>query len=478
MQIIKIIIISFVTISSCLAQNYLDVLRYSNSNSESSARSLGMGNSSMTMGNDLSGVLFNPASLALAEFSQLSFGINFNTVDTKSRFFGNSSSVDKSKNNFGQIGFISPIPTKRGRLAFAVSYNRINDFSKTINFGGFNSSNTSMIKTLTNANDDLAYKLGLSFPVNENNVYKYDDTKINGNLYQQGNISESGYYDKASIAMAVEWSKNLFIGFNFNIFYGEYSQNRIYNEIDSKDFYGADLLLDDDDDRTRDFQLFEFNDKIVQDVSGYGFTVGFLYKLRNGIRFAGSIKSPDFINIEERYSVRGYSQFQDHEFETNWLYSDVEYDVRTPYEFSFGTSLTRKNLTFSANVTIINYRQMEFEDGFSSIDIDEKNAVIDDNFRTVANFNFGGEYSLRKIPLKLRGGFIYKRSPYKNDESKYDKKYITAGFGYDLTENLVLDVAYIYGWWEDIGDNYGTNVSRTFQKLKKSNLTANFTMRL
>ena len=437
-----------------------------------------MGNSMTAVGNDLSGTLFNPAALGLTKITQLNLGLNFSNFDTKTTFFNNINKSDKVKNSFSQIGIVAPLPTSRGSLVFAFSYNRIKDFNKKIEFDGFNSGSNSMVKTLAYANDDLAYDLGLSYKFMENNVYKYDDTKINGDLQQIGNISETGYFDKYTGAIAIEWGKNLFVGFTVNMFSGEYEQNRNYQEIDTKNVYPLGLLLDDEDDRTNDFRSFEMIDRIYQDVFGYSFTAGFLYKTRNGFNFAGSVKTPDFLEIKEQYKVRGYSSFADVDFETKWKEYNTEYDVKTPFEFTIGGSYSRNNLTISVNAQFINYRQMEFTKGFDSQDEKAKNDEIDKNFRTVTNFNLGLEYKVPKAPMKIRGGFIFKKSPYKDDDSKFDKKYLTAGIGYKLNRSLVLDVAYVYGWWENIGDNYGSNESRTFQDINKSNLVFNVIMRL
>lgn len=473
-----VILIVIVFVSSTFAQDYGDILRYSTNENGTNARSLGMGNSVAAFGGDLSGMIFNPATIALSKYSQFSFGVDLNNVETKGDFLGNTLIQDKSKNNFSSVGFISPIPTRRGSFVFGFSYNRVNDFTKSFRFNGFNSSDNSMVKTLAYANDKLAYNLGLSYEVFEDDNYKFDDTKINGNLQQVGNTNAEGFIDKFAGAFALEWGKNLFVGFTINLLSGEFKQTRVYNEIDSRDVYGSDMLLDDSDDRTKDFQSFKFTDQLYQEVFGYGFTGGFLYKFKNGFNLAGTIKSPDFIEIKEKYKVKGYSSFESTDFETDWFHNNLTYDVKTPLEYTLGGSFTRNHLSLSGSVTFINYKEMEFTNGFSQSVEDEKNIIIDENFRSVANFNIGLEYKIPKIPLKLRGGFIFKKSPYKNDESRYDKKHITAGIGYKIGRNLYMDVAYLYGWWEDLSDNYGVNESRTYQKLKKSNLVFNITMRL
>jgi hypothetical protein len=69
---------------------------------------------------------------------------------------------------------------------------------------------------------------------------------------------------------------------------------------------------------------------------------------------------------------------------------------------------------------------------------------------------------------------MYLPSPYNNDPSEYDKKYITAGLGLKFGEIFGVDLAYAYGWWKDFGDNYGVNVSRTYQDISVNNFILSF----
>jgi hypothetical protein len=68
----------------------------------------------------------------------------------------------------------------------------------------------------------------------------------------------------------------------------------------------------------------------------------------------------------------------------------------------------------------------------------------------------------------VRGGFFVQPSPYQDDPSEFNRKYVTAGLGFLTDETVGIDVAYAYGWWEDFGDNYGSDVSRTFQDVSTS----------
>ena len=49
--------------------------------------------------------------------------------------------------------------------------------------------------------------------------------------------------------------------------------------------------------------------------------------------------------------------------------------------------------------------------------------------------------------------------------------------GFLAAETLGIDIGYAHGWWTDFGDNYGDNVSRTFQEISLDNLVMTATYR-
>ncbi len=46
-----------------------------------------------------------------------------------------------------------------------------------------------------------------------------------------------------------------------------------------------------------------------------------------------------------------------------------------------------------------------------------------------------------------------------------------------IEDSFTIELAYTHGWWSDYGDNYGVNVSRTFQDIQVDNLFLNLTSR-
>ena len=127
-----------------------------------------------------------------------------------------------------------------------------------------------------------------------------------------------------------------------------------------------------------------------------------------------------------------------------------------------------KGLIVSAEGTLIDYTQAKFDNsgpGLSEAKIADLNKNIKDNLAAVLNYNVGIEYTLPKIGLRIRGGYFVQPSAYKDDPSGFDRKYVTGGIGFLTEETIGLDIAYAHGWWQDIGDNYSSYVSRTYQNV-------------
>ncbi|MCF8241874.1 MAG: outer membrane protein transport protein [Melioribacteraceae bacterium] len=474
---LKIVFVSMMIIglvSFVNAQNDNDVLRLSEPGIGSSARALGMGNAYVAVSDDYSGAAFNPAGLGLIRKMEMSGGLQYNSLGNESLFFGNTTDYSSSKTGLNQFGFVFPFPTFRGSLVFSLGYNKIKDFNYAQKFDGYNNNSNSMIQYLTGFNDDVPFLLGLSYPVYDNNTgdYLYDNTKINGQLNQSGTILKQGSLNSWSLAGAVEIAPELYVGATLNILSGDYSSNREYYEDDTKDVYPNSMLLDPAEPATAGFNTFYFNDFLEWELSGWDLKVGLLYQLRNNFRFGASIKFPSSITIDELYYVDGYSDFESSggfELDPQSISSEIEYKVKTPFEFTAGFSANFYSLIVSAQAQLIDYTQMEFTEGLTPTDVSQINKDIKDNYKAAGNYNLGLEYNIPFVNMRVRGGFMYMTSPYKDDPSQFDKKYLTAGIGFLAGRLLAVDIGYAHGWWETFSDNYGFALSRTTEKISLDN---------
>ncbi len=148
----------------------------------------------------------------------------------------------------------------------------------------------------------------------------------------------------------------------------------------------------------------------------------------------------------------------------------VEYDIKTPYIYSFGGAIKIPFGLVASDIKIINYADMEFTGGFDSGFRIERNKQIEDLFTTVVNLSIGAEFEIPQSPFRLRVGGMYLPSPYSGDPTDFDKKFITAGAGFTLGEPVSINIGYAYGWWKDFTDNYDSNVSRIQQEISNHQL--------
>ncbi len=478
MKILTIILVIFITFNYTFPQNYNDALLLSQPGLYSDARALGMGNAFISLSNDFAGVLFNPAGLGLMKRGEVSGGLGLNTFYNSTTFFGNTTNANQTSVDLNQFGVVYPVPTFRGSLVFAIGYNQTKDFNRVMDFYGFNSGNTSMIQNITgvyNSEEPLTNKLGLAYEIRTPppaNSYIKDTTRVNGMLNQSGTIDHDGGIGKWSFASSFEAAKGFFIGGTFNILTGSYQSNSDYYEDDTRNIYGINFPLDPTDASTRDFQSFYLNDIIDWNLSGWEAQLGILYNYLDKFRFGASIKFPSYYNIKENFLVNAESYFG-----TGTSYSlypaidsPVEYEIRTPYEYSFGASASVAMITLAADMKIMDYTQMEFTDGFSYDYIVQLQNQINDLMTTAIDYHIGTEIQIPNLPVFGRAGFMYFQSPFVGDPSEFNKKYVTAGAGAVVDNQFVIDFAYTYGWWQDYGDNYGSNVSRTYQDIHVDNM--------
>ncbi len=450
------------------AQNFNNALRLSEPGFNSSARALGMGNAYTSLSNDFSGTIFNPAGLGLVKKMEFTGGLNSYSLQNSTTFFNNKTDYTNSTTDLNQIGFVFPFPTYRGSLVLALGYNMLKDFNFALKFNALNDDNNSMIQYLSGYGD-ISWELFLT----DSTGY----TPINGGLNQRGDVLISGRIGSWSLSGAIEVSENVFFGGTVNILSGSYNSDRRYYETDIMDYYDSTILTDPAESETSDFQSFYLNDILDWDISGWDFKLGFLYDMPGFLTVGATVKFPSKFNVKETYNI-----YADAEFGSGTTFmldpqilNRLEYDIISPYEFTIGGSLDVADLLVSADVKYIDYTQMEFSSGLTPTERSQINRDIKDIFRNVINYNLGFEYELPVFNILLRGGFIFKKSPFKGDISQYDKKYFTGGVGFAASRTLRVDIAYVHGWWKNFGDNYDSGVSRTYQDLSSDNVVFSVT---
>lgn len=454
-----------------LAQGVSDALRLAYPGLGSNARALGMGNSYIALSDDASAMYYNPAGMGLLKRLEFSGGLDYSNFNNNTTFLGNTTSYSNSSTRLDRVSFAFPFPTMRGSLVFGMSFHTTKDLTGALKFNGFNNGSTSLIQDFLNT--DIPFDLYLTDTDN--------NTPINGKLNQSGTILSSGAINNWTFSGAAEIYKNLFVGANLNINNGKYTWNNEYYEDDTENNYQG--RTDPATAETEDFKTFFLNRILDWDISGWDAKVGILYQIKNNFRFGITIQFPKLFTIKEKFDVTGRSEFGTGSvyYLDESKYSDqVEYDITTPFELGAGLSYSLKGLVASVQVTLLDYKQIEFSgagQGLTSQYVESVNKDVKDQLRAVVNYNAGLEYTIPKVGLRLRAGYFAQPSAYQNDESIYDKKYITGGIGFLTDETIGIDLSYVHGWWNDFGDNYGSNVARTFQEITLDNVMMTLTYR-
>jgi long-subunit fatty acid transport protein len=476
MKIELILILAVILSTLTSAQNYSDALLLSEPGLYSGARALGMGNSYIALSDDYSAVFSNPAGLGLIKNFGLSAAVNSNSFNNSTSFLGNNSNTSRNNIYLSQFGFVFPVPTIQGSLVFSLGYNKLKDFNSIVEFDGFNNDNTSMIQYITGDVNDVApltYDVALSYEVRDPLTGNYirDETLIDGMLNQSGTIKTEGSIGAWSFAASTEVSKGFFVGGTFNLLSGKYKRDRDYYEDDTRDVYGNNLELFPGDSTTRDFQSFYLNDIIDWDLNGWDLLLGVLYRWEDSFKFGVTVKFPSHFTIKESYFVDLSSEFRSTIYELGEpIVDEIKYDINTPFEFSAGAAGSVENITISAGAKVIDYKQMEFTSGFDKNDRIEKNKDIEDLFRTAVTLNIGAEIQFPSLPFVARIGGIYMQSPYLDDPAEFDKKYLTAGLGFNFQNSFRIDIGYAFGWWKNFSDNYGSDVSRVQHDVNTNNI--------
>lgn len=469
--------------SVVFSQGLSDAIRVAQPGLGVGARALGMGNAFSSTSDDASAMYYNPAGLGLIRKLEFMGGIEYYKYNNDATFLGNTSKYSNNNTKLNQVAFAFPFPTVQGSLVFGLAYNSANNLTGALSFDGFNSGNTSMIQA--NEYTDYDFK-DYSIPYW---LYLSDDNgfvnNINGNLNQSGTILESGSINNWTLSGAVEVYPKLFLGASLNVISGEYNYSRDYYEDDTRGVY-ANTEIVTNDPATKNFKTFNLNSIIKWDIGGWDLKLGMLYQLKKYGRFGLTIQFPKTFSINEEFIVDAYSVFNT-SLGTVYLPDDikdnlsdkVEYDITTPFEISASGAVNYLGIIVSGEASLIDYSQIEFTNikGISEKSISRMNKDIKDNLRTVFNLNFGAEYTIPDAGIRLRAGYIIQPSPYKDDPSDFDRKYITGGIGLLIDQAASIDIAYAHGLWKNLGDNYGYKVSRTQQSLTADKLLLSFAYR-
>ena len=239
------------------AQNFEDIVRFSGTPNNGTARVSAMGGAFTALGGDISAITINPASVGVFRKSEVSFTPFVNIAKTKA----SGESPTKSSFQLGDLGLVislySPSFDWKG-VNFSFNYTNLNNFNrKTRQIVG--TSYTSFTDVLarqsgTLSSDELDGMLtGLAYDAYLiNPYYNEQDSTLAGyySIFGEGepvaqvkDISESGYQGEYTLSVGTNFKDKLYLGMSIGIQTLNYKKSSVYTEappeqsLSEVDFY-------------------------------------------------------------------------------------------------------------------------------------------------------------------------------------------------------------------------------------------------
>jgi long-subunit fatty acid transport protein len=454
------------------AQYPEDALRFGGYGTGVGARSLGMANAYTGIASDFAALYWNPAGLAQIRRSEFSFGVSHLNYQNTGTFLGSSQSYSNNATQLNTFGLVYPVEVQRGNLVFALGYSRHNSFTTGLSFSGFNNGSSIVQAWAPDGQPyppdiTIAEELGLASA--DTNTGRFV-SPINGMINQDGTVIEGGGIDNWSVGGAVDIARDLSAGVTLTFLSGRYDYDRKYQEVDVQNVYTSFPF---------DFDYLALDEFIRSDITGFGATLGIMYRLPERFRLGLTVRTPVSLRIKEEFGQTANSYFDNGDvLPADGPYETLgfgEYDVITPWAFGAGFSYIVGNLVLAGDAQATDWTQLEFDN--ANADLLALNTDIKELFRATLNWRAGAEYELPGSGVRVRGGFAYNTSPYERDQtSDFDQKYVTAGVGFSLAGYAMLDLAYAHGWWKTDRVNYD-NSSQVNEDVSTNNFIATFSYR-
>lgn len=483
------------TAAAAYAQNAYDAYLFSENNYEGTARSVAMGNAFTALGGDLGAVTINPASSAVAGYSQFSItpSLTFSTNTTHGvspwndgtlPYFEKQMKSSRSRFTIPNLGMTFNWDTGRKSglksMTFGFVLNRTGSWDEDVYASGTNNTTSFMGQMAVEATDMnysgmeldadnawdtmpwkavVGYKSGMisTFGGYDNqfvgaseliytNPDGSEDIAVGGNLNQSyGRRVTGGKYDYV-FNFGANISDFLYLGANLGVSTLDYSYGEYFKETAQDP---SDFAIEFDEGVVAYFEQMKYNYSYSASGSGVFAKIGFILTPGAGLRIGGAIQTPTLTNIEEEWQMSGSTDFSTANISKPAAspIGEGNYTLRTPMRANLGIAYTLGTLAvFSADYEMCNYGGMRF-DG-RNIDRDyfhEVNNDIRHRYGTGHSFRAGIEVKPTSS-VALRAGYNTTSSAEKLDY--YDNvlpatyiQNVSFGLGFNSKKSFYADIA-------------------------------------
>ena len=446
-----ILLLFFVT--SMNGQSLQDILRYSTSDLNGTARYTAMGGAFGALGGDFGALNNNPAAGSVFEHTQFSITTSSIRNQTNATYFESSYESKNRDSEFDQVGFAlvlkNTIESPWSKISFAFNYQKTANFNDAFEADGYNSTGVDQY-FLNNAQGFELSNFQIRSDENESDLYLYLGENV-GFDAQQGflgyqsfiidavvdestnrayisNVSSgsegylheyvtqrSGGIKKYTFNFSGEYLNKYNVGININ------SHKLEYREVN--DFYEGNYA----DSST--LNAFRFNNELLSFGEGVSFQVGAIAKLNKQIRFGLSYESPTWFSItEETTEFVASNDGSNITIEPDVINIYPEYRFKTPskYSGSFAYIFGQKGL-ISVDYTQVNYDKAQFNEPNDG-SLNNQNDAIKNNVNAAGILRVGGEYRFGNY--SIRAGYIKQGASLKNFDNSSSTGSIGGGINF------------------------------------------------
>ena len=370
------------------------------------ARTMGMGGAFLAVADDFTTLYWNPAGLAQIRkfefFGDLSHSAH--GIDTKFTR-GRVTEANKSKTRPNSIGLVYPLYAARGGFAFALGYNRPQNF-------------------------DLETTIkGLEPPSNfDSSGFDVDET-----------TSNSGGIGIWSFGAGVFISKNILLGGSIDFWHGS-----SLNELNS--------MTEDINRINADVESFTYHDTVDREYSGLGGRIGVLAFAGENVTLGATVTLPVTLEVNEVWEELEIVRFDDGDESEKGNYGSILFDIKRPFEFGGGVAikLLEKRLTLAGDVQFTDWTQTEYS-------VPPVADIPQDNFSryydSTIQIRLGAEYRIPVIETSVRVGYFRDPIPFQDRDIDDDRDFLTIGLGRIFDQIIKIDIAYMRGSWAQSSDS-------------------------
>lgn len=460
-------------------QNSVDVLRYSQSFYNGSARFNAMGGSFGALGGDFSAIGINPASIGIYRTSEFVFtpSLYFSKTNTTT----NEWSGIGNKNNFNinNVGLVATTRINREKgwrgFQFGIGLNRTNNFNREVSIQNHNSQGSLITDYQTQAyglypsqlnafTTDLAWKTYLfedTIRVN-NGVLAYTSPLANGGTRQEERIRQWGSVNELLFAFGGSYEDKFYLGGAIGFPFIRYFEQVRHSEYDDLDTIAG-------------FNSFIMNRYLESKGNGVNFRLGIIVRPASMLRFGLSFQSPTWYSMSDYY-YNDMQQFYDGGVSSEKAASpdgEFDYFITTPMKVNGSMAIIiGKKMLFDIDAEYVDYSEGYLNS--NSYGFFDENEDVQAKLTSALNVRAGFEIKLD--PLALRLGFASYGNPYNTDVNDASRLQFSGGFGF-RDENMFFDLAYVYTKQKEdyyMFDPYFTPASKINNSIHQVSATLGF----